>query len=212
MIEYTFDHALAARRLTHVLLTSDSSEARRLAVRRGIEALDRPASLADDEATVDAAARHAVRWWESQCGLTVDAVALLYGNIPVRASGLLDRAIEHLDASGADSVRSVAPVSKHHPDWMFRVDGDRMAAYRINSIHRRQDLEPLYLLDGAICVVRRRALFAAENIPNDRQAFLGVDRRALVQPREASVDVDDEYDLRLAEAVLRARVEEASPA
>jgi CMP-N-acetylneuraminic acid synthetase len=42
LIEYTFDHALASRRLTAVVLSSDSEAAKELARRRAIEVVDRP--------------------------------------------------------------------------------------------------------------------------------------------------------------------------
>jgi len=207
LIEYTFDHALASRRLSAVVLTTDSPVARQLARRRGIEVVDRPAALATDEATVDAAARHAVETWETRHLRVVDAVVLLYANIPVRAAGVIDRVLEHLERSGASSVRTVAPVGKYHPDWLHRLKGDRMIQFRPNSIHRRQDLEPLYYHDGAAVAVTRAALFAARQQPDDKQAFLGPDRRAVVQRREDAVDVDDLLDLHVAEALLRARAE-----
>jgi sialic acid synthase SpsE/CMP-N-acetylneuraminic acid synthetase len=205
VIEYTFDHALAARRVDAVLLTTDSEPAKELARGRGIMVVDRPAELASDTATVDDAARHAVRVYEERTGQNVDAVALLYGNIPVRADGLIDRAVQHLAETGADSVRSVAPVSKQHPDWIHRLDGDRMTQFRSNSIYRRQDLEPLYYHDGALAVVKRAALLAAPRWEGDHQGFLGDDRRAIVQQPEDSVDIDGPVDLHLAEAILRAR-------
>ncbi len=208
LIEYTFDHALQARGLDAIVLSTDSRPAAALAARRGIETIDRPAALATDTATVDAAARHAVETWERRHGDVADVVVLLYGNIPVRPAGLIDRAIEHLVRSGASSVRSVAPVGRHHPDWLHRLDGDRMIQFRPNSIYRRQDLEPLYYHDGAVVAVTRRALFDALRTPEDKQAFLGPDRRALVlDPRDA-VDVDDAFDLLVAEAVLRAQAVE----
>jgi N-acetylneuraminate synthase/N,N'-diacetyllegionaminate synthase len=133
----------------------------------------------------------------------VETVVLLYGNIPVRRAELIDAAIEKLIATGADSVRSVAPVTKQHPDWVHRLDGDRMVQFRPNSIYRRQDLQPLYYHDGAIVVVRRAALFEAVNTPDDKQSFLGRDRRAIVCDAEDAVDVDTAVDLAFAEAVLR---------
>ena len=205
VIEYTFDHATASRLLTSVVLTTDSRPAAELARKAGIEVIDRPAELATATATVDDAARHAVESWERDHNTTTDAVALLYGNIPVRGEGLIDRAIEHLATTGADSVRSVATVTKQHPDWVHRLKGDRMTQYRPNSIYRRQDLEPLYYHDGAVAVVTRVALFDALKTPNDHQAFLGRDRRALVQNPEDSVDIDGPIDFYLAEALLRAR-------
>ena len=203
VIEYTFDHVAASRLLTAAVLTTDSEPAKAIARRAGIEVIDRPAELATDAATVDAAARHAVERWEGRHGIRADIVVLLYGNIPVRADGLIDQAIEHLIHTGADSVRSVAPVTKHHPDWLHRLDGDRMSQLRPNSIYRRQDLDPLYYHDGAVAVVTREALFAALEQPDDHQAFLGRDRRALVQQPQDAVDIDEPIDLDLAEAILR---------
>ncbi|MHC5111349.1 MAG: acylneuraminate cytidylyltransferase family protein [Planctomycetota bacterium] len=205
LIDYTFDHALASQTLNALVLTTDSEQAKELAVQRGIEVVDRPDTLAHDWATVDAAARDAVKTWESRQGSVADYVVLLYGNIPVRADGIIDEVVTHLMNTGSDSVRTVAPVGKHHPDWLHRLHGDRMAQYRVNSIFRRQDLETLYYHDGAVAAVKRQALFDALNTPDDHQSFLGRDRRAVVQRAEDAVDVDEPFDLKLAEALLLAR-------
>lgn len=205
LIEYTFDHARAAKSLSAIVLSTDSAPAKRLAQQRGIPVIDRPAALAGDTATIDSAARHAVEQWESQHRRQVGRVVILYANIPVRADRLIDRALRLLESSGASSVRSVAPIGRHHPDWLHRLDGDRMTQYRTNSIHRRQDLEPLYYHDGAVIAVTRTALFAALETPADSQAFLGPDRRALVQSPQDAVDVDEPLDLLLAEAVLQSQ-------
>ena len=153
---------------------------------------------------------HAVLLWEHQHGQQADAVVLLYGNIPVRAPDVIDRALAHLESSGGSSVRTVAPIGKHHPDWLHKLSDDRLIQYRTNSIYRRQDLEPLYYHDGAVAAVTRQALFDAEKTPADKQAFWGSDRRAIIQRPEDAVDVDEPFDLLLAEAVLRGRSETVS--
>ena len=200
VIEYTFDHAQRSRLLSAMVFSTDSVAAREIATRRGIELIDRPVELACDTATVDSALRHAVGCWEARHNRTVDTVALLYGNIPVRPPDLIDRAIEHLRNSGGDSVRSLALVTKQHPDWVHRLDGDRMAQFRPNCIYRRQDLEPLYYHDGGVVVVTREALFAAS--PTDFQSFLGKERRGIVCRPDEVVDIDTPVDLALAEAIL----------
>jgi len=201
LIDYTLDHALTSKRLTAVVLTTDSQRAKHLARQRGIEVIDRPPALATDTAPVDAVLRHAVETWEQRHEQRIATAALLYGNIPVRAPGVIDRALEHLERTNASSVRTVAPIGNHHPDWLHRLDGDRMIQFRPNSIHRRQDLEPLYYHDGAVVAVTRQALFGARS--DDPHSFLGPDRRALVQHPQDAVDVDEPLDLLLAEAVLR---------
>lgn len=239
VLAYTIDHARSSRWVSDIVLTTDSEPALRVAREAGIRTIRRPPALAADTARVDDAVRHAVLTFEfgryadsstpatrpkiADCPLflessqtrdshlfRVDAVVILYGNIPVRAEGVIDGCLEVLEHTGCDSVRTVAPVTKQHPDWIHRLDGDRLVQFRPNSIHRRQDLEPLYYHDGAVIAVTRASLFAPETA-GDPHAFFGCDRRAVVQSGEDAVDIDTRVDLYLAEAILRWR-EESRPA
>ncbi|MEE8170465.1 MAG: acylneuraminate cytidylyltransferase family protein [Phycisphaerae bacterium] len=203
LIEYTIDHAVAAGCLGGICVTTDSAIAAGVAEQRGVFVVHRPAELATDQAPVDAAVRHAVESFEhANDGFHSDVVVILYASIPIRAPGLVDRAVTHLIQTGADSVRSVAPVGKHHPDWLHRLDGDRMQQFRPNHIHRRQDLDPLYYHDGAVIAVTRAALYSPPRAPDDHHAFFGQDRRAIIQSPDDAIDVDTELDLIVAEALL----------
>ena len=208
VISYTIEHARQSRRVDDIVVSTDSPRVRAIARKHGVLVIDRPAALADDTATVDAAGRHAVQEYERPDGrrAPVEVVVLLYGNVPVRASGIIDRVVEHLVRSGADSVRTVAPVGRHHPDWMHRLDGDRLSPYRRNSIYRRQDLEPLYYHDAAVAAVMRASLFSVRAM-SDPQGFWGSDCRAVVQDPLDTVDVDGLADFYFAEAILRQRSE-----
>ena len=91
---------LAARSVASQALFDDATNRERIAaaaLEAGAEIVDRPAELADDLATVDSAVRHAV---EAACD-EASIVVLLYGNIPVRPPGLVDRAIDKLVETGA---------------------------------------------------------------------------------------------------------------
>jgi len=205
MIEYTFDHALCAQTIDAIVLSTDSRPAKDLAIRYGIHVIDRPAHLACDTATIYSAARHAVLAYENRGGLHPGIVVVLYANIPVRDRTIIDRAVVHLEETKADSVRTVAAVGKHHPDWLHRVDGDRMTQFRENNVYRRQDLDPLYYHDAAVVAVTRNALFTDPGHPDDHFAFLGDDRRCIVQNSCDAVDVDDIRDVYVAEAILRSQ-------
>jgi len=78
--------------------------------------------------------------------------------------------------------------------------GDALLMYEPNSIYRRQDLPPVYMLDGGIIAVTRKSLF--EPSDDGPHGFLGADRRAVVNAPGAVVDIDSAVDLRVAEAVL----------
>ncbi len=208
VIAYTISHAQQSRYVTDIVLSTDSAKAKSLAQLAGVTVIDRPDELAHDTARVDDAVRHAVTEYEAEAGGRVDAVVILYGNIPVRGDEIIDKCVNHLIETGCDSVRTLTPAGKNHPDWAHRLDGDRMIQFRENSIHRRQELDPVYFHDSAVVVVTRDALFAAAG-QEDPHRFFGDERHGMVQKPEDTVDIDTAVDFYLAEAILRMRSEQA---
>lgn len=205
VIGYTFEHVRKSGRLSRVVVSSDSPQILDLARQEGLETILRPAELATSEASVQDVLLHAMKTVESSGDFRADAVVTLYGNVPVRGDGVIDRAIELWERTGCDSVRSFCPVGKWHPAWMSKLEGDKVVALRPGSIHRRQDLEPLYLHDGAIVVSSRKAMLRGLDHPEDPHAFFGEDRRGILTQPQETVEVDREVDLYLAEAILRSR-------
>lgn len=207
-LAWTIDDALASS-ADRVVVSTDWPDAGALARRMGCETVDRPPELAGDTATVDDAVRHALRNTAEP-----DAVVILYANVPVRPAGLVDLALAELRRADADAVQSFAPVGKHHPWWMARVDpqtgrvspweGDRL----FHGVCRRQDLPHAYVPDGGVLVATPDALWRRiPGVPGGPHAFLGrEDRRAGVITAEGDVvDIDSPIDLVVADAVLRGR-------
>jgi CMP-N-acetylneuraminic acid synthetase len=205
VIEYTFDHARAAARVTRAVVSSDCAPIRRLAEERWFETIARPVELATSDSSVQDVLLHAMHTVESRSSFRADAIVVLYGNVPVRPSGIIDEAVELLGSTGCDSVRSFCPVGKWHPAWMARLEEDRVESLQPNSIHRRQDLAPLFMHDGAVVAVSRASLLRGEAGPQDPHAFFGVDRRAVRTGIGETVEIDHQRDLFWAEAVLRER-------
>ncbi|BAM02523.1 acylneuraminate cytidylyltransferase family protein [Phycisphaera mikurensis] len=200
MLAWTLEHALGSASVGRVALGTDSAAYAKIAAGLGVGAVLRPAALATDCAPVAAAAHHAATAADPDRRFAL--VAVLYGNVPVRPADLTDRVVGKLGSTGCDSVQSVSPVGKHHPFWMKALDGDRLRPHVENDVHRRQDLPPLYELDGGALAVPRAALDAAAAQPDAPHAFLGTDRRAVVNPAGSVVDVDSEIDRLVAEAIL----------
>jgi CMP-N-acetylneuraminic acid synthetase len=203
VIAYTFDHAMAAQSVNRIILTTDCPEIRRLAASAGIESIARPAALATSDASVQDVMLHAMDAVESKSNYRADALVVLYGNVPVRGVGVIDRAVNMLAETGCDSVRSFCPVGKWHPAWMSRLRDDRVIALHAGSIHRRQDLEPLFLHDGAVVAVSRESMLRGRENPADPHAFFGVDRRGIETESGETVEIDELRDLYWAEAVMR---------
>ncbi len=223
-IAWTIADALASRGVARIVVSTDDDAIARAAWNEGVEVAWRPGDLATDTARVDDAARHAVQCLEA--GETVrqpddrgagglrlspgDAIVLLYGNVPVRPPGLIDRALEMLERTGADSTQSYARVGKHHPWWQARVNEStgEVRAWEGETLNhgvfRRQDLPPAFVPDGGVLVVRRRALFLEiEGVERGPHAFFGKDRRGVLTGEGEVVDVDSPIDLVVADATLR---------
>ncbi|HZW07483.1 MAG TPA: acylneuraminate cytidylyltransferase family protein [Phycisphaerales bacterium] len=220
-IAWTIEHARSASSVCVSVVSTDGAALAGIARAEGVAVIERPAELAGDSATVDAAARHAVEALEAGLAQGLDrrvpvadddAVVILYGNVPVRPAGLVDRAVEMLFRTGCDSVQSYAPVGKHHPWWTARLDATSgtVRAWEGDVLNhntfRRQDLPPAYIPDGGVIAVTRRALFnqVAGATPGPHQ-FFGVDRRGVLNREGAVVDIDTRIDLLVADALLRER-------
>ncbi|MFI4915917.1 MAG: cytidylyltransferase domain-containing protein [Phycisphaerales bacterium JB060] len=208
-VAWTFEHAIATPGLDRIGVSTDDTEIGRLALEAGLEFWLRPPDLASETASIDAAAREAIsRAHEVQHIGRDAAVMLLYANVPVRPAGLLGRALDLFHQSGCDSVQSYAAVGKHHPTWTTRVDGSgRVKPWQgerlFGGVYRRQDLEPAYVPDGGVVVVRRSVLDAAADKPDLPHAFLGDDHRAVTTKPGEVVDIDHPIDLAVADQMLR---------
>ena len=216
-VQWTIEQAQRAHHVHHVVLSTDGDTLASIGERSGIQVVRRPEALASDLATVDDAARNALREIEQGAG-RFDAVAILYANVPIRPEGLIDDAIRRLEKTGCDSVQSYTTVGKHHPHWTAVVSdtgdvrpwqGDVLN----HNTYRRQDLPPAHIPDGGVIVCTREALMLnIDAVDGGPHAFFGVDRRAVLTEHGDVIDIDTEIDAIVAETVLRRRDERESAA
>jgi len=214
-VAWTIEAALAAATVDAVLVSSDSPEVLAIGREMGATPVEREPEHASDTATVDDAVRACLRRAAGlDAPVTLDGrdpsacVVILYGNVPVRPAGLIDRAVALLRRTGCSSVQSYAPVGKFHPWWQARLgedgrvtpwEGDRL----FNGVYRRQALPASFVPDGGVLVVSRTALMLEESVPPGPHAFLGRDHRGVRTEAGEVVDIDDAVDLAVAEARLR---------
>lgn len=200
MVVHSIEQARQAKRVDHVIVSTDGEEIAAAARIEGVEVVMRPPSLATDKASVDSAVRHAI---EASC-VASSRVVILYANVPVRPRDLIDDAIDRLEKTGADSVQSYESVGKHHPWWMVRIgENDSIDAWHRNDVYRRQDLPPAHFPDGGVIALTRESLFTV--VDEAPHAFLGRDRRAIVNEIGSVIDIDDEIDMLVAEAIIKRR-------
>src|SRR5690606_16539362 len=93
LLEYTFNTAKSAKKLSRVILSSEDPEIMELANKIGLEVLfTRPQELARDTTSSLEVIRHCLEFFEAQ-GEIFDAICLLQPTTPFREKNLIDSAI-----------------------------------------------------------------------------------------------------------------------
>ena len=199
LIAYSIEAARAAKRLTRVIVSTDDEEIAEVSRRWGADApFLRPAELATDAAKAVPVIQHALEEMEGRDDQVYDAVMMLQPTTPFRTGADIDRAIEILEKTGADSVISVVDVEGHHPARMKYledgrlIDPDFCEAYENQP---RQELRPMYLRNGMIYLTRREVMRSG--------SFKGSDCRALIVETHRSVNIDTPLDFELAEFLYK---------
>jgi CMP-N-acetylneuraminic acid synthetase len=201
LIAHTCNAARGSRRLTRIVVSTDDPEVAAVAERLGVEVpFPRPAALAADETPMLDVLLDLVSTLERD-GYHPDALVLLQPTSPFRRAEHIDGAVDLLLESGADSVVSVVPVPHQFtPLSLMRLDGDRLVPVSGEpGPLRRQDKAMLFARNGPAVLALRTPVLVGQRV------LYGRDTRALIMSREDSVDIDDAFDLEVAELLLTAR-------
>jgi len=200
LIAWTIEAAVGAAAVSRTIMTTDDPRIADVARRYGAEVpFMRPAELAVDEAPVNEAIIHGLEWLAANEGYRPDVVMLLQPTSPFRNAADIDAALALMRERDADGVVSVCPADPH-PYWTKTLDQDGFMRdlFPMNDrIVRRQELPPIYALNGAMYATRPDVLFEIRTWYTPRTA-------AYVMPAERSVDIDTAIDFHLAKALLEA--------
>jgi CMP-N-acetylneuraminic acid synthetase len=203
IIYYTIKRAKESKLLDKIVCSTEDERIARIVQEYGVEVIRRPSELARDTSPIEDVLRHAVKELQ-QGGFNPGIVVLLYANVPVRAGGIIDKTIKKMISTHADCVLTVENVGKFHPYWMLKVDNsDKLIYYTPDkNLYQRQMLPRLYIHDGSVLAVKKDVLM--KGLSNDRlYSSFGEDIRVIIQQPGDTVEIDDRYDLSVAEILLK---------
>lgn len=203
LVVHSIEHALAARCVERVIVSTDDVEIADVARAAGAEVpFLRPAALGGDTVLDHPVFVHVLERLAAD-GYAPQLVLHLRPTAPHRLPGWIDAAAALLrDDPRADSVRSVSPPTQH-PYRMFRIGADGYLDPLYKHEHpmpyllRRQDLPPMWYYNCVIDVTRPRTILEKGSMTGDR-----------ILPYRMSaddvVDVDSLRDLQLARSFMEA--------
>jgi len=197
LIAYTILEAKKSRYLTRLVVSTEDSEIASVATEWGAEVpFLRPAELARDDTPGIDVIIHAVQKLRTQENYYPQVVVVLQPTSPLRTVEDIDRSIEMLFELDAEAVVSVTP-SKKHPYWAKKMVNGRLKDFipTVEVCTRRQDLPPVYDLNGAVYLAKTDFLLRA-------RSFYGERTYGYVMSEERSLDIDTFFDFYVAELIL----------
>ena len=190
--------ARASAHVDRVIISTDDQGFADIAVAHGADApFLRPAELASDTAPSIDFILHAVDAL-AEAGDAYDYVVLLEPTSPLTEGSDVDAALKQLIAADADAIVGVSKLEAVHPAFAVRKDGQGAitpyASASFGEMPRRQDIEPLFALDGALYISTVEALRRERGFCHERT--LGYE-----SARYKAQEVDDLVDFICIEAI-----------
>jgi N-acylneuraminate cytidylyltransferase len=197
LVAHSIAHALAAKRVTRTIVSTDDEEIRRVAIAHGAEApFLRPAALAGDAVLDLPVFQHALEFLRDTENYRPDIVVHLRPTTPLRKPEWLDEAVQLLLKDPlADSVRSVS-LPAAHPYRVFRLGEAGYLEPLMRHEHpepfllRRQDLPALYYYNCVVDVTRPTTVL-------DKQSMTGERILPFIIDADQVFDVDSARDLEI---------------
>lgn len=210
LICHSIELGLRSKLIDRVVVSTDSEEIAEVARKAGAEVpFLRPTYLAEDLTQDFPVVKHCLSWYQNN-GYVPDLVVFLRPTGPLRILKEVEEAIKILQADPeADSIRS-AEEPHAHPYKMFDMDGRFLAplvkefkGIKDSFSGPRQALPKVYQTTPDIHVLKIRAIFEFDSL-------LG--RKVLPYfLKHPTVDIDNEFDLEIAEYMMKKRLSRPQP-
>lgn len=197
LLAHTILQARNSELVGAVFVSTDDDEIAAVAERYGAGVVRRPAELASDQSSSEAALLHAMSEISAMSERQWPAVMMLQCTSPVRLPGDIDNAVKQYWGEKADSLLSCCPAK--HFVWRMRSGQAEPINYDYRDRPRSQDIEPQYQENGSIYITRTGLLL-------ESQCRLG--GKVAIYPMGfwSAFEIDDEDDFRLIEWIMRNRM------
>jgi len=195
LLHHAVASALQSRHVQRVIVSTDSPQIAEVARSSGAEVLERPAELAGDASSELLAWRHAIESYSSSLHSTFISVP---ATAPLRTGEDIDRAIESFRTRSCDVLFGISPSHRNPYFNMVKITGEGLIQV-LNSgstAIRRQDVPEVFDVTTCVYVGNPEYLLRCSTLMEGRVGYVQI-------PPERALDIDTEFDLYLADLILR---------
>ncbi|MDE4542534.1 acylneuraminate cytidylyltransferase family protein [Thermoanaerobacterium sp. R66] len=201
LISYTIEAAQRSGLFDEIFVSTDSIEYAKIAQEFGASVpFLRNKELATDNISSWDVVKDALLNYK-KLGKEFDTVALLQPTSPLRKHYDIINGYDQMRRKNANAVVAVCEVD-HSPLWCNTLSEDESLQNFIKEELikiPRQFLPKYYRINGALYIVKTNYLMSTENIYSEKCY-------ALIMAKEHSIDIDDEMDFIIAEALMRSNL------
>jgi CMP-N,N'-diacetyllegionaminic acid synthase len=202
VIDYTFEYAKSSKLVSRIILTTDDKRIKRAADAYQIETIMRPESMATDTARINESLVHVMEILEQREEYLPDYIVLLYGNMPVRKPGALDKGLDYIfQHQDCKCVRSMISVGSMHPYIMATIEkGGKIEQMYETNLYRRQDMPDIYIDEDSVIIYSFKGLMetAETEFSFPEKSF-----SLVIDKKDAGIEIDDLYDFDYAEYIIK---------
>ena len=200
LIEWTFKMAKQIKKFRKIYVSTDSKKIIKIAKKNKIEVpFLRPKKFAGDKSKSIDAIEHAINFFKKK-KFFFDYIVLLEPTSPLRTTFDINKSIDLIIRNKADSLVSICRVDEINPSFLFKKKNKKLQPLekKISNHLRRQDVEPIYFLEGTIYISKTNVLFK-------KRSFCHSNTIGFEVPKWKSLEIDDKTDLEIGKSILKQR-------
>lgn len=198
LLQYSIDVALLSDLIEQVFVSTDDPDIAQFAVKGGAIFIERPAELATDQSPEWLSWRHAVEWATEHYG-SFDGFVSLPATSPLRSQEDVEAAIVKRQSENADICIAVTPASRSPYFNMVKYNEAgfvELVNQPESEVSRRQDAPKVFDITTVVYATTPQFVLENYGLFSGKVASIEV-------PKARAVDIDDIYDFRLAEAIIK---------
>jgi len=201
LINYTLEAAQKCMQIDRLVVSTNDKRIIDLCKKKKIEYILRPKKISLSKSPTILAIQHTLKVLKEKKGYVPDAVITLQPTSPFRTRRHIDEAISlfnrHKKSDSLVSCQSIPHKYNPFGAYVMKKDSYLYQLKKNNISTRRQDKKFFYSRNGAAIYITR--------INNIKKFIFGGKVLGYKMNRSSSLDIDDIYDFKIAEMILKNR-------
>ena len=196
LVAWSILAAKKSKLINEIVVSTDSIKIAKIAKKYGANVpFIRPKKFATDKASAFSVLKHVINFY-SKNKIKYDYVLMLEPTSPLRNYKDIDFCINKIIKKNIETIVSVTKVIDQHPSFLYSINNKNFLKPYLKKPQklyiRRQDIDPLYYLEGSIYISKISTLLK-------KKTWYHKKTQALKVEKWRSLEVDDIDDFKLAE-------------